>query len=480
MKKKLLAMYLAIGLLLTACGNNAQQNAGAPTQTIEQTQSVGTETEPTTRPASSPENDTDIGLKNIKIDNTEAGLTDGQKLVLEYFDDDYLNVPSYEFLRRYPTVFDGAQLTLWGTVVKVLSMDENTIQMVLWLDVGPVEYTYAWEYPEYEGNYILLTCSTGDVAYMEGDTLLVNGRYTGIETVEFDGTSYTIPAVNVYNAFFDTSPAPSDIARYIEKFDQPFIRRVAKVIFGNDIEIRRPIIGTDITDIQAEMWLGSLDNWPCYVVELEKQSNAKFAKFFFYTGTSSDIYGGHRIADAKDAMGESPIERSIEFAADFEHFFLFAYDWELETLTLEYYDSSLNKIWEREFNETTSAHYDYTKNNIYLAANSELYIINIQTGEDTYPPLYVGEKMEIRKLRDGILMVSKSKSDGVMKVGLDGQMIWKSNLSDDTHSVDGVQIVNENIIISQYCWNSPEDFGTHYLVIDNVTGDVLQDAVSIS
>ena len=72
MKKKLLAMYLAIGLLLTACGNNAQQNAGAPTQTIEQTQSVGTETEPTTRPASSPENDTDIGLKNIKIDNTEA------------------------------------------------------------------------------------------------------------------------------------------------------------------------------------------------------------------------------------------------------------------------------------------------------------------------------------------------------------------------------------------------------------------------
>lgn len=116
---------------------------------------------------------------------------------MEYFDDDYLTVPSYEFLRRYPDVFDGAQLCIWGTVKKVLSLDSNTVEMVLWLDVGPVEYEYFWEYPEYEGNYIRLNGQVGNISYMEGDTLLVYGRYNGIETVEMDGVSYTIPKVNV-------------------------------------------------------------------------------------------------------------------------------------------------------------------------------------------------------------------------------------------------------------------------------------------
>lgn len=41
-------------------------------------------------PSSTPENDTDIGLKNIKIDSTEANLTEEQKTVIQYFDNDYI------------------------------------------------------------------------------------------------------------------------------------------------------------------------------------------------------------------------------------------------------------------------------------------------------------------------------------------------------------------------------------------------------
>lgn len=62
-------------------------------------------------------------------------------------------------------------------------------------------------------------------------------------------------------------------------------------------------------------------------------------------------------------------------------------------------------------------------------------------------------------------------------MGLDGSLIWKTNLSSDTAAVAGVQIIEDRIVISQY---SSEDYTTHYLVIDNETGDIIQDAISIS
>ena len=189
------------------------------------------------------------------------------------------------------------------------------------------------------------------------------------------------------------------------------------------------------------------------------------------------------IEDAKTGfLAATPnfdIIRSLEFASDFEHFFVFTYDTSLETLNLDYYDKDLNKIWNREFTETTSAIYDYTKNNIYLAANNELYIINTETGEDTFAPSYVGPKVEIRKLSDSILVVSESKSDGVMKLGLDGSMIWKTNLADNVMSVNQVQLTEESIVLDLDLGSDPFAIGeTHYLVLNNEDGSVITDAIS--
>lgn len=427
---------------------------------------------------STPQNDTDVGLKNVKIDNADRQLTDKQKQVLSYFDDDYLVPPSYEFLRRYPGVFNGAQIRVWGTVKKVISMDAQNYEIVLWFNVGQAEYGYVDSSSEYDGHYLCLTGKTGDTWLMEGDTLLVYGRYTGVKTIEVDGTTYTIPQINAHREYFDTSAAPNDIYRYIEKCTAEDIKEIAECIFGDDIEVRVPIPGTDVQQDIFDLWCEtSGGKSPYYIVELENQSNAKFTKYFF--DASADLAGGGtRVQDAKDALNPSGIDRYIEFAADFSHFFLFTYDGNMENLTLEYYDNSLNKVWKREFPETTNAIYDYTKNNIYLVANNELYIINIETGEDTFAPAYIGEKMAIRKLSDGILLVSKNKSDGVMKISLDGKIIWKTNLAENTYSVQGIQVVGDNIVVDQYYWNDPEAYGNHYIVLDNKSGKVVIDAVS--
>jgi len=433
---------------------------------------------------STPENDTDMGLKNIKIDTAEHKLTEEQKAVLSFFDDDYLSVPDYEFLCRYPDVFENAEITFFGTVEKIISMNDESYEMLVLFDMGTVEYEYRSDFPEYDNHFVILTGKTGSTRFMEGDTLDVFGRYMSMETTSVDGTSYTVPKINVFNAIL--SDSNNQYYTYTQKFDYTTVNTVASAIFGNDIEIRNPIIGTDVSQFQWDMWHMEGVNEecsPCFVVELENQTNAKFSKYYFFTGVNYDAMANGRIvADDQqylfdETMSAAPsINRYFEFSADFSHFFLFTYDTSLETLKLEYYDSELNKIWKREFTETTSALYDYTKNNIYVSINNELYIINTETGEDTFEPLYVGEKEAVRKLSNGILLISASKSDGAMLVNTEGDMLWKTNLSDDVLWVDGIQVVEDKIVFESTDTNG----GTHYYVLNTENGNMIIDAIAMN
>ena len=420
---------------------------------------------------STPENDTDTGLKVMKIDTAEAELTDDQKIVIEYFDEDYLYIWNYEAMRRYPQIFDGTQINVAGVVLKVLSMDSEQYQLVVWMNVCNEESPWALE--NYEGEYLLLSGKTGEEWFVEGDVLDIYGRSNGVSTVSIDGVSYTIPNIDVQRAYQATYDGRDGTIYVVQskKFDLPFIKRVANVVFGDDIEIRKPVVGEDVLEEDAMtydyLFEENIEDM-IFVVELEDQSNSKFTKFLFPKS------GGY-IQDIKDAMAsyESGYERYFEFAADFQHFFLFTYDQELEILTLEYYDSALNKIWKREFMETTSAQYDYTKNNIYLVANNELYIINIETGEDTYNPSYMGNKAALRKLNEGILMISNDRSDGIMMTNLDGSIKWKTNLENDVSYVEGLQIVDDRIIFCYSGTNKEETYVNTYVAIDKESGEIL-------
>lgn len=424
---------------------------------------------------STPENDTAAGLKVIKIDSTDTSLTEEQKAVVEYFDTDYLNVYNYEAMRRYPQIFDGSQVSVIGSVLKVVSMDAEQYQLVLWMDVGDLGMG-AWLPEQYQGAYLLLTGKTGEEWFMEGDILDVYGRSNGVETVNIDGTSYTIPKIEVQRAYQAQADVRDGlIGVYTSyKFDLPFIKQVAETIFGKDIEIRKPVIGTDVTEENAMLLqdVGMDITEDRFVVELENQSNANFSRFLFpKSGGMIQSIESALSFDSTDAY-----DRYLEFAADFQHFFLFTYDQGLEMLTLAYYDKDLNKIWEREFMETTSAQYDFTENNIYLTANNQLYIINTSTGEDTYSPAYVGSKVAVRKCDDGILMISSSRSDGVMMANLDGSVKWTANLEHDVDSVEGLQVVDDRIIFCYEWYDEAAGFGDTYVALDRESGEMLVSA----
>ena len=456
--KRILSLVMA-GTLLFACGcgKTPVVEEAEPATTISNLskpkEDISSETlaeasleEKEAFATSSPENDTDIGLKSIKIDNAEAELTQEQKMIIQYFDDDYLEVEEYEFLSRYANVFTGVQVRVFGKVAKIIALNDETYQFVC---------------TDYEDGYsMLVTCSTSGPRYIEGDSLSIYGFYEGEQMVEVDGKSYILPSIkaNDKTYIYQMGVVSENNLHSLER-----IKVLAETIFGKNIEIRKPVIGDEGF---AEGYNEEALNW-YYVVELENQSNAKFSKYLF-----------HREAGyIKDMRSSENIQRSIEFSADFEHFFLFTYDTSLETLTLEYYDSSLNKIWKREFAETTNAEYDYTKNNVYLIANNELFIINIETGEDTFNPVYVGERADIRKLNDGILLLAENKSDALMKIDVHGNMVWKTNLSADMCSWS-IQVVGDKIILGAYL--DDEYWLPHYIVVDNSTGEILIDAVSMS
>lgn len=465
-------------ILLTACSLQSDPNkpgAGDPVLPSQSTTGVSkgayqpADGENTKAAGTSDMEDTDIGLKNIKIDDEKENLTDDQKLVVEYFDNDYFylyNHNAFEFLQRYPGVFKDSQINLSGVVKKVLSYNEEEYKLLLQLADGEYYYNFwdgAEDYGTYldkrKNNFVVLTGKSGDSRLIEGDYINIFGRYNNVETVEVDSASFVVPLINTFRA--DIIPAEYIHGAY--KFTPNYVKKVAKVIFGNDIEVRNPT-GEEDTDLEPPVFM---------IVEPENQSNSKFTKFRMWMLREGRLEDGKEdFAGSSDYTG---IIRSFEFTPDLNNFIVVTNDPKQKNLNIDYYDKDLNKIWNREFEDTTSVAYDYTKSNFYLIANNELFILDLNTGQNKANPVYVGKKIEIRKLKDGLLVIGQEQSDAIMKLGLDGSILWKANLNYNILSVDNVQF-NENIVISI----NPESYEgeDHYLVIDSDTGEIIIDAAS--
>lgn len=418
---------------------------------------------------STPENDTDVGLKTIKVDTAEQELSEEQKTVIKYFDTDYLYI-DYEFARRYPMVFQDAQVSTDGTVSKVLSQNGAQYELLLWVGISPDEDA---------DDLICLRGESSGALLMEGDKIVAHGHYAGVETMEVDGRSLTIPVVNVYDTYYSEY-----MGEYHHRFDAQFIKTVAEAVFG-DVDVR----GLNSEEIDKYVLMDDkffVEEY--YVVDLENQSNSKFSKFYINTD-------GGQISDESIftyitalALEPSSIMRFVEVSGDLEHFYIISYNWDLRTFTIEYYDQQFTKIWKREFEEVETSDgkglidrmYDYTKNNFYVVINNELHVINVETGEDTFAPTYVGgNKIAVNKLKDGILLIGYGKADTLMKIDLNGQMIWKTNTSDDVFHIGTIQANGDNLVIEAYTYNDQGRTIIHYYVVNNETGEMIVDAVEL-
>lgn len=428
-KSKILSVLMCLFVLLSSvfvgC-TNADENTDASTK--ETDSSVAVQEDEHNQSGVSL-NGIKVSWANMKIDNENLSLTEDQKTVLQYFDDDYLYIADYDSLQRYPDIFRHAQVEFEGGVVKVLETNDESYKCLVWL--ADLQYLFTHEFDHKntpDENYVVVTGkhpSTGRI--IEGDFLRFYGRYNDVESHTVDGKDAYYPTLSAYYTVSG------------EKFDSDYIKKVAKVLFGPDLKLSDPMSSSDYVLDENHP-----NGYMYYLVTLDNQTNANFSSFEF-----SRTNGFIRDANIKDG-----VERTISVSADFNHYIIIIRDSNLNTVYVEYFDRDFKKIWSREFEDTNNMEIDYTQDRMFLVTDNDLYYLDINTGEDVISPVFVGKKIAVNLLEDGAILIGEGSKDNVMKVNLDGQIVWKISVDIDVDGCTSLQMIDGNIIGYLESWEN--------------------------
>lgn len=365
-----------------------------------------------------------IAFTEIAVDNEELELSEEQKEIISYFDNNYfrVEVSEYDNLQRYPNIYSDTQVVIAGRVDKLLLSTEEEYEALVSISV---DINYNDEFEETEKKFVIKG-KQNDVRLVEGDFIDIYGRYVDVTSYDIDGISYVLPEINVLHIVHAGE----------ERFDLEKITNVAKIIFGSDIKMKKPVSGIDYE--YNTLYFDS------YLVTLDNQINNNFDSFVFSTemGYLIDL-----------RLVTENIGKEIQVSPDLQHYIIKSYDKNIGRLYLEYYDRELNKIWSREFDgiENISSA-DYTTEKICIALDNELFIIDTENGEDIIEPVYVGKQSTVYLVGDKVLLIGKDKEDMIKMVNSEGKVEWKVTTKySENISYNGfskMQMVDENYVIN--------------------------------
>lgn len=368
-------------------------------------------------------------FNNMKSNNEELG--EEEKEILEYFDNDYFEIYSKEALSKYPQVFKGAKLKISPLVVKKIIKSTDKEYEVL------VSGGYTMEQSTEKIEYALKGTQL-DERLIEGECIQVYGKYTDINTYQVDGNSYTVPTIT-----------PINIVRGEDnRFNLDTITTVAKYIFGNDIKVTEPD--------DDEIWEDNDTMYSYYKVTLDNQSNANFKSF------KMDKNTGYIAYNKKENNLSDDVSKTLRVSSDFKHFIVETSDFKLNKFYIDYFDKSFNKLWSREFDckLTTSSvsTMDYTTEKMAIVVDNDLYLIDLETGENIIEPVIVGTKMKINMLDDGIILIGNENKDTIMKVDFNGNILYRID-ADTSMSISDVytQMVNNKLVVRMIGMSNDEN-----------------------
>lgn len=457
--KRGLCTSVILSMMLGLCACSKTEDKSNANATKEDTVQVEDSTEndlaatETENRVSTPEQDWDVGLNSLSIDQLPQDITEQEAMTVDYFDQDYMFINSYETLQRYTPIFEDSLVECYVNVAKILSYEGDDFEVLVYM-IENSDETYMGTYTG-EERLMIVKGSSQDARVILGDNLLVRGRVTGMVSTDVDGVSIMVPEIQSVSGCI----LGGDYYYFPSRYSYDELKTFASGIFGEGILFR---------EATGEERVGS--SLPYYICTLENQSNIKLSSYAFY----------ERVGKIDDF--EHP-EYDIQVGADGEHFLLFMYQYDVGVLTLEYYDNSLNCLWSREFTYSSVACCDLTQNNLYMCMGNELYIINMETGEDTFEPQFVGEKVAVHKYEEGIFMVSASETDTFMLADLQGNILWRMNGDRRIINLQSVQKVNDTLVIQDEDWTdmyydeydgSTKGIWTYYYVLDMNTGEIIR------
>lgn len=369
--------------------------------------------------------DNNVGDGLLSVDDKDSNLSERQKTVLQYFDDNYLSIEDYSYLKRYPDIFKQTKVSFEATVEKVLKSDDKEFEVLAELATFGDDYGMGYD----DKQYIIIKGTQMTQRLIENDYIKVKGRFINNEDLTIDGTSYNLPVIEHHSSTVCEGTAGYECAIY----DLEFTKQVANAIFGEDVSIRKAT--------EEDLVLG-VHSWSdvFVIATLENQSNANFTSFEIYTN----------FPYIRDVKSTEKVERYFNYTSDFNHYLISVQDNDFKTFTFEYYDKDLNKVWSREFEDTETSMYDNTDDYIYLVTNNELHILDMKTGKDVVDPIAAANRVRINKLKEGVFLCGKDSFDTFMLVGLDGQVKWKTNYGESIDGVGSIQLINDELVVEVY------------------------------
>ena len=397
------------------------------------------------------------GTDNVSFANMsgdDENLTDAQKEVVNYFDTNYFTSLDTESFQRYPQVFKDAKVHMYFGIKKVLKSTDSEFEALAYSEAALSDYVYDDVSVNEIPKNILFVIKGPQMQerLLENDHAEVYGRYIDVEEYVIDGVTYTLPTVNIINITQGT------------RYNIDTITTVAKNIFGNDIKVTT--LGDD-EYLEMEKYLSRGMQSSGYRVTLDDQSNANFKSFVM------DEYEGLICYDWKNSDFSENVIKKLFVSADFQHYIVTTYDEGLKHVYIEYFDKQYNKLWSREFDYNSTKAYsspiDYTDTQMACVVDNDLYLIDLETGEDIIQPVMVGEKRRVNMMEDGIVLINDDNKDTIMKIGYDGETIFRINGEVKLEEIRWIntQIVNGKLVVDLYGATPEGYYGDQYLVINS-------------
>lgn len=372
----------------------------------------------------SPADDTSLGLSLLQSHSTASDLGDTEKLLLDYFGGDYFDL-TYDSLKTKHKYYKNAKVRFTGSVKKVIKKSGHNYTLLI--EYGTEQGFDGIMY--YTGDYATVECTFTEFKILPGQILRLFGIFKGLETNSLNGEKVDIPsftATNVRNYnFLDTA-----------KYSKDELMAVAEYIFGKGTTLRT-CSNEDFEFLRDDFYDDISTRY--FVSELFHLGSKDFQKFAFYNNP-----GGFLI----DCKTEIDVTRLFTVSADFEHYYVTTNYLNTNSLIFECYNKSFEKIWSREFTDSAYFAGDSTENYIYLSIGEKLYILDAKTGKDAIEPKTVGEKIDIRKLTDGILLISSNAQNAIVKLDLEGNELWKISSGIEAYT-SHVQIIGDKYVIQK-------------------------------
>ena len=145
------------------------------------------------------------------------------------------------------------------------------------------------------------------------------------------------------------------------------------------------------------------------------------------------------------------INKNLYISADFNHYIVITQDTDIKRIYVDYFNRDLEKIWSREFDylDENSTSMDYNSKILTMQIDNDLYLINLENGENIIEPVLVGEKIKMMMLEDSILLIGNQPKDAIMLVDYNGNIKQRTSIETDIEEFTSTntQIVNGKIVI---------------------------------